>query len=773
VTGVTINSAPVVNFSVTDAAGTPVVGLANYSQASTATVKALTNVNFTLAKLVPAANGEPSKWVSYNVTKFPTVAQQTAAPTVAWYGAFPQVDKEGTLVDNGGGSYTYTFARDPKQAAAIVAGLTDTTTALKADLGDVSFDANLTHRVGVIITGNAPGTGTNTPTAAASTAAAVAMALNGNATYDFIPATGKAVAATDASRDIVNINTCASCHDGKGIGHGTRRDPKLCVTCHTDQTKYGFVEATKTATGFSGSYMRIDGQAAFTFPRMIHQYHMGSRLTKTGYNLNGHCKLPGTIAGSILGSNVSACFNTVKLPQDVGNCTVCHDGAATGVKAAKDGDNWMKAPSIIACGSCHDGIDFKTGLGTAIGAKGKLVGGHMGGTAADSSMCAQCHKPADIAVFHTDSATRPVATVAARRTMTAAITNAAVATDGSGSVTVNFTVSDNGVAVTDPAAISGLAFTLAKLNPAVNGSSTHWESYTGKARTTVATNPPVVQGYAETALAANLTVDAATKVWTYKFLLLNATPAGDINHVDHVTNGTTLTTGNFTPALVPTLPNPVKYEPALTHRIGMEFNKGQPATGVTLAGNKFNAIYDWVPSGAKAQTRNIVSMDSCATCHAGGKIHKGYTTEYCVTCHNQNTYDPSTGTGNGVGTAVVDLQRIVHKLHMGNQLPSAIAGTPFTINGAGHDYSNVTYPGVIKDCAVCHSATATKADGKTLLEDAANWYTTPTKRACVTCHDGVAAAAHIDSQVSNGVETCVTCHGTSSTIGVDVKTVHR
>ena len=76
VSSVSIASPPVVNFSVKDAAGNPVVGLGAYSQSSTATVKSLANIAFTLAKLVPGTNGAPSKWVSYIVTKPVTVAQK-------------------------------------------------------------------------------------------------------------------------------------------------------------------------------------------------------------------------------------------------------------------------------------------------------------------------------------------------------------------------------------------------------------------------------------------------------------------------------------------------------------------------------------------------------------------------------------------------------------------------------------------------------------------------------------------------------------------------
>src|SRR6185369_1536443 len=132
VQSVTISSPPVVKFTVKDANGYAIAGLGSKAQRIVAN---LTNLNFILAKLVPGTNGSPSKWVSYIVTKPPTVAQaagivtasascdSTTKPTVC--GAFPSADTQGTLVDNGDGSYQYTFYRDVKQAAAQVASLID------------------------------------------------------------------------------------------------------------------------------------------------------------------------------------------------------------------------------------------------------------------------------------------------------------------------------------------------------------------------------------------------------------------------------------------------------------------------------------------------------------------------------------------------------------------------------------------------------------------------------------------------------------------------
>ena len=115
----------------------------------------------------------------------------------------------------------------------------------KADLGDVSYDASLTHRLGIQLGGNAPGTGSNTPNGV-TTQTAVPIAEPTNVVFDFRPDG----AAVTAKRDVVKTAACGDCHDGKVLAHGSRKDPNYCVTCHTDQIRYSFsMEAP--ASGFT------------------------------------------------------------------------------------------------------------------------------------------------------------------------------------------------------------------------------------------------------------------------------------------------------------------------------------------------------------------------------------------------------------------------------------------------------------------------------------------------------------------------------------------
>jgi hypothetical protein len=100
--------------------------------------------------------------VCYVVTTMPT----TAAPTVTARG--PSTDNTGTLeaVTGTPGAYKYTFYRDIPGTKALVDGLTLTGNNRKADLGDLTYEPTLPHRLVIQIGGAAPGTGNNTPSGA-------------------------------------------------------------------------------------------------------------------------------------------------------------------------------------------------------------------------------------------------------------------------------------------------------------------------------------------------------------------------------------------------------------------------------------------------------------------------------------------------------------------------------------------------------------------------------------------------------------------------------
>ncbi|MDP1900291.1 MAG: OmcA/MtrC family decaheme c-type cytochrome [Rubrivivax sp.] len=386
---ITVEGAPKVYFSLTDTDGNAIVGFGSTAKSSTATVASYPNLAFALAKLVPGSNSSPSKWVSYIVSTVPTTTA-AAAP------ARPSTDNTGTLVDYKDGTYSYTFYRDITKMKDFVVAATLSAPNAAADLGDLSYNASLTHRLVMTVSGAAPGTGSNTPTGV-TTLTAVNMSSPVNVVHDFIPSTGKAVTATDAQRTITDKASCNECHGKLGgiVGtesasfhSGNRYDSNLCVVCHTAQRKYGRTNTVSTNLAFpaGASTYIADGAVSGDFPVLVHKLHLGAELAKQGYNYAG---VP---------------FNEIKYPQDIRNCSKCHSNDTGAAHPTPQGNNWKSAPSALACGACHDGINFATGKGVTLAdAAAGLTStpfAHPVGPLADDALCSICHKADAIAVSH-------------------------------------------------------------------------------------------------------------------------------------------------------------------------------------------------------------------------------------------------------------------------------------------------------------------------------------------------------------------------------------
>ena len=122
---------------------------------------------------------------------------------------------------------------------------------------------------------------------------------------------------------------------------------------------------------------------------MVHKIHMGAELVKQGYNYN---------------ASAEGQFNEVKFPQDLRNCTKCHDNSAAAVNPTPDGNNWHRVPSPLACGACHDGIKFDSTSGKTLGGANTGHGGvNLVGPAdaSDPAKCSSCHTSDGIQFVHT------------------------------------------------------------------------------------------------------------------------------------------------------------------------------------------------------------------------------------------------------------------------------------------------------------------------------------------------------------------------------------
>ena len=180
VTGVTIASPPVIDFSVTTANGTPITGIGALWEESNRYVR------FTLTKLVPGANGDPNNWVAY--TRDTTNDGSTP----------PDYDTGSSLVDHGDGTYTFTMNTDV------------------ANVSGVTYEPTLTHRV-------------------AGQIGSRDVALEPqNLVLDFVPDGGE----VSLTRNIAVMDSCNDCHDGL-VFHGRRFKVEYCVNCHNPDLAQG------------------------------------------------------------------------------------------------------------------------------------------------------------------------------------------------------------------------------------------------------------------------------------------------------------------------------------------------------------------------------------------------------------------------------------------------------------------------------------------------------------------------------------------------------
>ena len=734
VTGVTIASPPVVNFRVIDGYGRAVLGLGNTTKSSTAKFASYPNVAFSLAKLVPGTAGGPSRWVSYIVTTAPTTTTESL-PTR------PSTDNTGTLVDNLDGSYKYTFWRDVTTMKAQVAALAASAAAASvnnkvADLGDLTYDAALTHRLTIVVSGNAPGTGTNTPTAATSAIAAVPMKKPVNMVYDFIPATGKPVASTDTSRDIVANAKCEACHrklggvpglsaaeDSAGFHGGSRNNVQYCVVCHTEQRKYGQVEAAATTVGsqktFTAETRVLDGRAVGNLPNYIHKVHVSKLLVHQNYNY----------AGVLL--------NEPTYPQDIRNCTSCHDGRTTATNPTKDGDNWKKVPTVTACGSCHDGIKFATGTGVTLADKAKgltttNINGtglaHPAGPLPDDSQCALCHKSngsfpvADIDLAHMP-VTPPNPGNALLLGGTNSNTNAAwIASGGSvgrlplGAIAVTYdlkSVSRNTSKqpvmvfrmLQNGAAVALNTFATAAVNPATGGKEV-WDNFMGAPSVYFVFAVP--QDGITTPSDFNVSVSGwLKKVWDGT---ATGTGAGTLTGPDSTGYYTATLTGVTVPDNAVMLTGGLGYTYNVTATLPLTQTNlaGYPVSAPTnptyaATAQRIGGLIVIAPNVQKVATgytgrRAIVEDARCNACHQelgtftedafhAGQRNDGTT---CSWCHRPN----QTSSG-----WAADSTAFVHAIH-----GSAKRSNKFTWHAASptEGFWDVTYPGILNDCLTCH-----------------------------------------------------------------------
>ncbi|WOH36937.1 OmcA/MtrC family decaheme c-type cytochrome [Thalassotalea fonticola] len=201
----------------------------------------------------------------------------------------------------------------------------------------------------------------------------------------------------------------------------------------------------------------------------------------------------------------------------------------------------------------------------------------------------------------------------------------------------------------------------------------------------------------------------------------------------------------------------LSYQENFTHRVGLQ---------IANLNESVNVTFDWEPSTEKTQydgifSQHIVATENCNACHGRLAMHGGGRVEvdYCVTCHNPGSTDANSGN-------TVNFKNMIHKIHRGKDLPSVQVGEPYIIYGfqdSAHDYSTVTFPNDILECAQCHAGGATVIPGITVTTSGDNWREVVTMQACGSCHDDLDFDLHMGGQVDN--TNCRSCHQNSAIAG--------
>ncbi len=302
--------APTVEFYLTNEIGQGLVGLP------------AGNIRFVITQLTPGTQGGSSEWQSYVTRDDGGVANAQATAETA---------SAGTYVDNGDGTYVYTFANALTQYPAAP-----------------TFDATKTHRVGIEIrTDSNDFWPENIPA--------------NNSPFDFLPSGGTPI----FTRLIVDSDTCNACHDNLEAHGEARFDVEYCVQCHNPSS--------------------IDGNSgnSVDMKRLIHNIH----AARSDYEIIGYGNRSHDWADLVWPQDIRNCqtchdesdANTPqasnwRLVPNRAACGTCHydDGdPANGIHdyAIEDGMHpvGLAFTDDLQCIDCH-GPDA-----TAIGPEGNLV----------------------------------------------------------------------------------------------------------------------------------------------------------------------------------------------------------------------------------------------------------------------------------------------------------------------------------------------------------------------------------------------------------------
>lgn len=379
-----------------------------------------------------------------------------------------------------------------------------------------------------------------------------------NDVFTFVPDGSKVLTI----RNVVATQSCNGCHNPMFAHGGSRVKVELCIMCHTPQT-------VNPDTGLSMD-MKV----------LIHKIHDGASL-------------PSVIAGTpyrVWHRGAWSDFSGVVFPQEIRNCTTCH---APGPAQA---DNWKTNPSAAACGSCHDNVNFATGVN------------HVNLPVFSDTQCSQCHTAKATGDF--DASIPGAHVIANYSTSLPGLVTKIIAVDnavpGSAPI-VTFSVNDKAGNPVDISKVTSLRVVL-------GGPNNDYQTGAGGIR--VSEDPSTTPGSGG----------------VYAYTMTNKIPAA--------------ATGSYT----------VSIEARNTVTLAKGTTKEVAATD---AANPVE-FYFSVDSSAMVARRQVVSTDKCAACHTDLKIVHGGTrnsVQECTICHNPTLVDGTSKQSVSLATQIHSIHR--------------------------------------------------------------------------------------------------------------------
>ncbi|MCC6343852.1 MAG: OmcA/MtrC family decaheme c-type cytochrome [Bryobacterales bacterium] len=428
--------------------------------------------------------------------------------------------------------------------------------------------------------------------------------------------------------------------------------------------------------------------------------------------------LPGVKAGGkyqIIGfGNAVHDYSHIGFPTDQRNCTVCHE-QTTGAAQAR---NYLTKPNRAACGSCHDDVNFETGEN------------HVNLPQVSDNQCSGCHIPQGELEFD------------------ASILGAHTIPYNSRELTgFQFAITkvDNGSAGKKPS----VTFTLADKNgnPLAPSNFSSLNAVLGGPTTDYITKFP---GAATSGYVSESVLKATGGDGVYTYTLSNAIPEN--------------ARGTFSIGLE-------------GRRIEVIY-KGTRQEQSVQYGPKKNAVAYFTVDGTPVfPRRQVVAIEKCQRCHVSLRLHgenRIDTIEQCVTCHNPVETDVARRPASAGAPQSIDFRQMIHNIHGGERTKNAYKIEDYIIYGFGgavHNFSEVTFPGRLASCDMCHVNGSQQLPLPETNAEVSNprGYLNPggpVAAACLSCHRGKDAASHALANTTTLGESCAACHGSKSEFGV-------